>query len=188
MQERQISVEGISRPLPNPFLVIATQNPLENAGVYPLPEAQQDRFLIRLIIDFPTREIERQMLFSKDKELVPEVNQVTTPEEVTEIQRSIQEIKVDGKIVDYILNIIFGTRESSNIALGASPRASIALMQLGKAVAAVNGRDYVIPDDIKYIAFDVLNHRILLSHEAELDRIETRDIITGLVTKSQVVV
>jgi MoxR-like ATPase len=186
MQERQVSVEGLARKVPNPFIVIATQNPLENAGVYPLPEAQQDRFLIRLLIDFPTRETEKTMLKIKDKNLNPSVNQIIKQELISDIQKSILDIKVSDKILEYILNIVFGTRNNKSIELGASPRASIALLQLGKATAAINGRDYVIPDDIKYVAFDVLNHRIVLSHDAELDRINPRDIIEVLVEESKV--
>lgn len=186
MQERQISVEGEARNLSAPFIVIATQNPLENAGVYPLPEAQQDRFLIRLLIDFPTRETEKAMLKSKDHNLNPAVDQMIEPSTIKKIQESILKVKVSDKIMDYILNIVFGTRSNKNIEMGASPRASIALMMLGKAVAAVNGRDYVTPDDVKYMAFDVLNHRILLSHEAELDRIDPRDVIDSLVEQSKV--
>ena len=186
MQERQVSVEGAARQLPTPFFVIATQNPLENAGVYPLPEAQQDRFLMKLLIDFPSREIEKKMLQIKDKELQPSVNTLINRDIITDIQQSILNVKVTDQILEYILNIVFGTRSNKNIELGASPRASIALMQLGKAVAAINGRDFVVPDDVKFIAFEVLNHRILLSHEAELDRVDPREVIMAIVEESRV--
>jgi len=186
MQERQVSVEGSARKLPDPFLVIATQNPLENAGVYPLPEAQQDRFLAKLLIDLPTRENEREMLYIKHKNLNPDVDTLLSADVISDIQKSILNVEFSEQVVEYILNIVTGTRNSSSIEMGASPRASIALMQLGKAVAAVNGRDFITPDDIKYVAFDVLNHRIILSHEAELDRVDPRDIISTLVEKSKV--
>ena len=186
MQERQVSVEGSARKLPDPFLVIATQNPLENAGVYPLPEAQQDRFLVKLLIDLPTRDNEREMLYIKHKNLNPAVDTLLSADIISDIQKSILKVEFSEQVVEYILNIVTGTRNNSSIEMGASPRASIALMQLGKAVAAVNGRDFITPDDIKYVAFDVLNHRIILSHEAELDRVDPRDIISTLVEKSKV--
>jgi len=186
MQERQVSVEGSARKLPDPFLVIATQNPLENAGVYPLPEAQQDRFLVKLLIDLPTRDNEREMLYIKHKNLNPAVDTLLSADIISDIQKSILKVEFSEQVVEYILNIVTGTRNNSSIEMGASPRASIALMQLGKAVAAVNRRDFITPDDIKYVAFDVLNHRIILSHEAELDRVDPRDIISTLVEKSKV--
>ncbi len=186
MQERQVSVEGAARKLPDPFLVMATQNPLENAGVYPLPEAQQDRFLIKLLIDFPERESEKKMLYIKHNNLHPPVETLLNSDIIRDIQKSILDIDISDQIIEYILNIVTGTRNNSSIEMGASPRASIALMQLGKAVAAVNGRDFITPDDIKYIAFDVLNHRIILSHEAELDRVDPKDVISTLVEKSKV--
>ncbi len=186
MQERQVSVEGEARLLPKPFLVLATQNPLENAGVYPLPEAQQDRFLMRLLINLPTKENEKKMLVMKSKDLNPDVDILYTSQTILDIQNSIPAIKISEKVMDYILNIVTSTRENVNLELGASPRASIALMQLGKAYAAINGRDYVTPDDIKVIAFDVLNHRVVLSNEAELDRIDLRDVIFEIIKNSEV--
>ncbi|RMG19679.1 MAG: MoxR family ATPase, partial [Methanobacteriota archaeon] len=184
MQERQVSVEGEARKLDSPFLVIATQNPLENAGVYPLPEAQQDRFLIKLLIDFPTREVERQMLLLKHKEFNPPVKTLTNKEKILEIQDYIPKVEISNEIIEYILNIVMNTRENRNLELGASPRASIALMQLGKATAAVNGRDFVEPDDVKFMAFDVLNHRLVLSHEAELDRVRIQDVVERILKES----
>lgn len=188
MQERQVSVEGEARKLDSPFLVIATQNPLENAGVYPLPEAQQDRFLIKLLIDFPTREVERQMLYLKHKDLNPSVKTLTNKEKILEIQNFIPRVDISDEIIEYILNIVMNTRQNRSLELGASPRASIALMQLGKATAAANGRDFVEPDDVKFMAFDVLNHRLVLSHEAELDRVHIRDVVARILKESEVTI
>ncbi len=188
MQERQVSVEGEARKLDSPFLVIATQNPLENAGVYPLPEAQQDRFLVKLLIDFPTRDVERQMLLLKHKEFNPPVSTLTNKEKILEIQEYIPKVEISNEIIEYILNIVMNTRDNRNLELGASPRASIALMQLGKATAAVNGRDFVEPDDVKFMAFDVLNHRLVLSHEAELDRVHIRDVVDRILKESEVAI
>ncbi len=186
MQERQVSVEGEARKLDKPFLVIATQNPLENAGVYPLPEAQQDRFLIKLLIDFPSREVEREMLKLKHRDLFPSVSRLTDKETILAIQDFVPKVDISYEVLEYILNIVMNTRNNRNIELGASPRASLALMQLSKATAAINGRDFVEPDDVKYVAFDVLNHRLVLSHEAELDRIDIRDVVSKILEESEV--
>ncbi|MHA2504401.1 MAG: AAA family ATPase [Candidatus Kariarchaeaceae archaeon] len=186
MQERQVSVEGVARSLPDPFVVIATQNPLEHQGTYNLPEAQIDRFLIRLFIDLPQREVERKMLELKHQELNPAVDQVTNSETIKKIQNKILEVEVSDKIFEYIMNIAHGTRDNPNIDIPASPRASIALLSLGKASAAMAGRDYVQPDDVKNVAFHVLNHRIKLSHEAELDRISHSEVIELLLNDIEV--
>lgn len=188
MQERQVTVEGVARLLPDPFLVIATQNPLEHQGVYNLPEAQIDRFLIRLLISPPERDVEKEMLILKNLSQVQEVNQVVDRESISQIQSKILEIEISDEVFDYIVDIVHKTRNNPNIEIAASPRASIALMLLGKANAAIDGRDYVQPDDIKEVTFDVLNHRITLSHEAELDRITVPDIIKGLLKDIEVTI
>ncbi|MHA2249888.1 MAG: AAA family ATPase [Candidatus Kariarchaeaceae archaeon] len=187
MQERQVSVEGVARKLPDPFFVIATQNPLEHQGVYHLPEAQVDRFLIKLLVDLPPRDVEKMMLKLKNQDLKPPVQTLIDRQIIKDIQQSIfNDIEVSEEVLEYIINISHGTRMNPNIDIAASPRASIALMQLGKAAAAMDGRDFVQPDDIKEIAFEVLNHRIGLSHEAELDRITSREIINSLLTDVEV--
>lgn len=188
MQERQVTVEGVARHLPNPFLVIATQNPLEHAGVYNLPEAQIDRFLIRLLISPPERDVEKEMLVLKNLSVIQDVNQVVDRDSISQIQSKILEIEISDEVFDYIVDIVHKTRNNPNIEIAASPRASIALMLLGKANAAIDGRDYVQPDDIKEVTFDVLNHRISLSHEAELDRITVSDIINGLLKDIEVTI
>jgi MoxR-like ATPase len=189
MQERQVSVEGVARKLPSPFIAIATQNPLEHQGTYNLPEAQIDRFLMKLIIDLPSRDVEKTMLRLKDEDLNPSVNKVMNAERIREMQITIaNDVEVSDQILDYIINIVHGTRDNINIDIPASPRASIALMQLGKASAAISGRDYVQPDDVKRVAFNVLNHRIGLSHEAELDRITSADVINNLLKDVEVAI
>lgn len=186
MQERQVTVEGLARKLPNPFLVIATQNPLEQSGTYNLPEAQIDRFLIRLIIDLPPKEVEKTMLRLKDQQEMADVKTLLDRNTVLEIQHKILTVKISDEVIDYIVDITHKTRDNPNVEIPASPRASIAMMQLGKANAAMNGRDYVQPDDVKNVAFEVLNHRVGLSHEAELDRISIRDVVQSLLKESTV--
>ena len=189
MQERQVSVEGEARILPDPFLVVATQNPLEHQGTYNLPEAQIDRFLIKLIIDLPSRDVEKTMLKLKDDDNLASVEQIVNAETIKNIQDTIaKEVKVSDEIYDYIINITHGTRENPNIDIPASPRASIALFRLGKTSAAIKGREYVQPDDVKQVAFNVLNHRIGLSHEAELDRISLDEVIDGLLSAVEVAI
>ena len=188
MQEKQVSIEGVSMPLPQPFFVVATQNPIEQAGTYRLPEAQMDRFIMRLLVTVPSKLDEVRMLKIKDKAVNVKVNQVLTKAQLMEIQAKIHEITISEQVMNYIVDIVNLTREVETIELGASPRASIALMVLGKTRAAIMGRDYVQPDDIKYVAFDVLNHRVILSHEAELQRIQPKDIIKGILEEAKVVV
>ncbi|OLS27217.1 MAG: ATPase RavA [Candidatus Heimdallarchaeota archaeon LC_2] len=187
MQERQVSVEGIARSLPSPFIAIATQNPLEHQGTYNLPEAQIDRFLMKIIMELPSADVEKTMLRLKDEDLHPSVDKLLSASIILDMQQSISsKIEISDQILEYIINIVHGTRDNVNIDIPASPRASIALMQLGKASAAMNGRDYVQPDDIKNIAFSVLNHRVGLSHEAELDRITISEVINKLLTDVEV--
>ncbi len=188
MQERQVTVEGIARMLPDPFLVIATQNPLEHQGVYNLPEAQVDRFLIRLLIDLPSREVEKNMLKLKHKNMQGKITPITNRTAIKEIQQQIQHVEISDQIYDYIIDIVHSTRDNPNIDIPASPRASIAMMILGKANAAMNGRDFVQPDDIKEIVFQVLNHRIGLSHEAELDRIGIDEVINSILNTVEVTI
>lgn len=188
MQERQVTVEGVARSLPAPFLVIATQNPLEHQGVYNLPEAQIDRFLVRLLIDLPERDVEWKMLKLKDEVELASVDKITNSETISNIQHKILDVEVSDEILDYIINIVHGTRKNANIDIPASPRASLALMTLGKASAAIAGRNYIQPDDIKSVAFEVLNHRVGLSHEAELDRIDIKDVVKSLLSEVEVTI
>jgi MoxR-like ATPase len=169
MQERQVTVDGVTRPLPRPFTVLATQNPVELEGTFPLPEAQLDRFLLRLRIGYPDASEESQILvrFRGDDPL-QDLQPVTSADEVVSLQRERQQIRVENSIRDYIVAISRATREHPEIDLGASPRASLALYQTAQAWAALRGRDYVLPDDVKKMAPSVLIHRLMISPQAQL--------------------
>lgn len=162
MEEHQVTVEGNTEQLANPFWVIATQNPIENQGTFLLPEAQMDRFLMRINIGYPPRLAERQILDVVRYGLpLDKVESIIGAREILDIQRAIMDVKIKGEIKDYILDIVEETRKHKKILLGASPRGSIALMRASQAFAAINGRDYVIPDDVKELAVPVLGHRII---------------------------
>jgi MoxR-like ATPase len=186
MQERQVTIGQQTFPLPQPFLVLATQNPIEQEGTYPLPEAQVDRFMLKLRITYPSIEEERKILDAMavtDRKL--DVNAVVQPSQVLAARQVVDEIYVDDKIKDYILSIIFATREPDKYRLdikpylryGASPRATIYLTIGARAHAFLNGRGYVTPQDVKSIAPDVLRHRLLVSYEAEAEDLTSDDII-----------
>lgn len=184
MQEKQITIANNTFKLDRPFIVLATQNPIEQDGTYPLPEAQQDRFLMKVKIEYPTIEEEKQILAllttEKDYDGI-EINEVLNKEKINEIKELIKKITIDEKLVDYILNIIFKTREKNQyITCGASPRASIALVIASKANAFLEGRSYVIPQDIKKVIFDILRHRIILTYEAEAEGLDVEDVITNI--------
>ena len=188
MQERQISHEGVTHKLPDPFLVIATQNPIEQAGVYPLPEAQLDRFLIRQIIPYPSREAEIRMLKLKQKQDLLPVNVITDGTTILKIQQFIRsEVLVSEKIIEYITNLIRKTREHYGLTLGASPRAAISLLTIAQAKAAISGRDYIEPDDIKQLFFPVVNHRLILSPETEMDKVPIVQIVDNILKGTEVV-
>lgn len=184
MQEYQITIGEKSYPLEKPFLVLATQNPIEQEGTYRLPEAQVDRFLFKLLVDYPTYSQEKEII---NKVFFPEeIKQVIKKNDISESQNLINKIYIDEKIVEYILNIVFATRLTSDnnlkdlqglIEYGASPRASLALHQASKAHAFLKKRQFVIPDDVKAVAPDILRHRILLTYQAESESITTDQII-----------
>ena len=179
MQEQQVSIGETTYPLDSPFLVIATQNPLEQQGTYPLPEAQQDRFMMKLKVQYPDRAEESKIIdrFSI-KQTVGIVNEILTGEQILELRKQIENIYMDQSIKNYILDIVLKTREKSEyIACGASPRASINLIKAAKGRAFLKGRDYVVPDDIKAMIYDILRHRILLTYEAEAEDITSEKII-----------
>ncbi|MHA1543375.1 MAG: AAA family ATPase, partial [Candidatus Hodarchaeales archaeon] len=172
----------------DPFLVIATQNPIEQAGVYPLPEAQLDRFLIRQIIPYPSRAAEIRMLKLKQKQDLLPVNVLTDGTTILKIQQYIRsEVLVSEKIIEYITNLIRKTREHYGLTLGASPRAAISLMTISQAKAAILGRDYVEPDDIKQLFFPVVNHRLILSPETEMDKVPLVQIVDNVLKSTEVV-
>ncbi len=195
MQERQVTIGGDTFSLKDPFLVMATQNPIEQEGTYPLPEAQVDRFLLKVIIGYPTREDEkliiRQNITSEKREIVPLVR----PEEIIEAQKVVEKIYIDEKIEKYIVDIVFATRfpkeaglnDLTNIiAFGASPRASISLAKASRAYALIKGRGYVIPEDVRAICHDVMRHRIGLTYEAEANNITSDEIISTILDKVEV--
>ncbi len=182
MQERQITVDGITRPLPRPFLVLATENPVELEGTFPLPEAQLDRFLLRIVIGYPSQ-IEENTILERFKlhDPLPELKAVTTPDELLRAQAERRQVRVEASLRDYIVCIARATRETGELELGASPRATMALYQACQGWAAIQGRDYVLPDDVKRLALPVLCHRMIVSPQAQLHGRSAREMIEGIV-------
>lgn len=189
MQERQVTIGQETFPIPEPFLVLATQNPIEQEGTYPLPEAQLDRFMLKIKITYPSKEEERKILdrmAATSKQF--NIQQVITPEEIMQIRSVVDDIYIDEKIKDYIVTIVDATRSPEKYKLnlrtyiqyGASPRASIYLTLAAKAMAFINGRGYVTPQDVKSIGMDILRHRVLVSYEAEAEDKTSEDIIQTL--------
>lgn len=169
MQEQQVSADGVTRDLPRPFLVLATQNPIEYEGTFPLPEAQLDRFLMRLSLGYPSRADERQILLNLWREHpITKIGKVVDGHELFALQRLIWEVNVDPTLQDYIVCLAEATRSHPDLSLGVSPRGSLALLKSGQALAAIRGRDYVTPDDIKTLVPLTLAHRLILKPEAEL--------------------
>jgi MoxR-like ATPase len=169
MGERQVTVDGVTRPLPQPFLVLATQNPIEYEGTFPLPEAQLDRFLMRLKLGHPTLEEERRILRNLQREHpIEHVATVATRDELLGLQRAVWDVYVDDSLVDYIGRIVVATREHPDVAVGASTRGSLALFKTAQALAALQGRSYIIPDDVKLLAPVTLAHRIALKPESQM--------------------
>ncbi len=198
MQERQVTIGEQTYKLEEPFLVLATQNPIEQEGTYPLPEAQVDRFMLKVNITYPEKEEEKQIL-----ELTPQILEekfnsikpIVSPKDILKAREVINEIYIDEKLKDYILNIVFSTRQPENYGLsdikqfimyGVSPRASIYLILASKCYAFLNHRGYVIPDDIKSVSYDVLRHRIILTYEAEAEEVSTDDIIKQILNTIEV--
>jgi MoxR-like ATPase len=176
MQEQQVTVEGDTRALPLPFIVLATQNPVEQAGTYPLPEAQIDRFLIRVVIGYPAEAEERGILrrFMGD---VTMPRPILSPSEILEMQDAVKAIHVEEEVLEYVVRVATFTRQHARVFLGASPRASLALLQAARARALVSGRGYVLPDDVKQLAVPVLGHRLVLTPEAEMEGVQAEAII-----------
>jgi len=186
MQERQVTLEGHTYELPRPFVVIATQNPIEQEGTYPLPEAQLDRFLVRLRVGYPSREEEKEILrrrMERKREEV-EIKPVVRAEDVMEMQRAIENVYVSGPILDYIVDLVNATRnDRRNLEIGASPRGSLALLKLSRAYAAIEGRDYVIPDDVKRVAIPALSHRLILKRELWYTRVSQENVMAKILEK-----
>jgi MoxR-like ATPase len=176
MQEHQTTIEGDTRQLPAPFIVLATQNPVEQAGTYPLPEAQIDRFLIRLLMTYPSAEEERGIL-RRFAEGVPEVRRVLEPEQILNLQRLVDRVFAEDAILDFVVRLARFTREHARLFLGASPRASLALLKASRARALLHGRPHVLPDDVKALAIPVLAHRLVLTPEAEMEGVAPASIV-----------
>ena len=176
MQEKQVTIEGDTRGLPSPFLVLATQNPVEQAGTYPLPEAQIDRFLVRLVIGYPSPEDERGILrrFLTDS---PEPRPVLQPDTIRKLQQQVRAIHAEDEVLDYVVRLVGFTREHGRLFLGASPRASLALMHAARARALMHARPYALPDDVQALAVPVLAHRLVLTAEAEMEGTAPESII-----------
>ncbi|MCD6290504.1 MAG: MoxR family ATPase [Anaerolineae bacterium] len=184
MEERQVTVDGVTRPLPRPFLVLATQNPVELEGTFPLPEAQVDRFLLKLAIGYPEREEERQILHRFQTENPLDYLQpVASAEEIQQAGELCRRVYVHPALEDYILDLVRASRTDPAIALGASPRGSLALYRTSQALAAIRGRDYVIPDDIKWLAIPVLAHRLILSPDARLRGQSAQEILSEVIER-----
>ena len=190
MQERQITIGENTFKLDLPFIVLATQNPIEQEGTYPLPEAQLDRFMFKLIVDYPSKDSERMILRKNTKPIkIDELKNIASPSDIISAQEVISEIYVDEKVEDYVLNLVLATRSPQEYQLGdlegiidfgASPRATINLIRAAKARSFIENRGYVTPEDIRYIGEDVLRHRIVLSYEAEAEELTTKDVINRL--------
>ncbi|HDI75508.1 MAG: magnesium chelatase [Thermoprotei archaeon] len=185
MQERQVTLDGRTHKLETPFIVIATQNPLEFEGVYPLPEAQIDRFLMKIKVGYPSLEDEievlRRRIANKSDEYF--VNQVTSTSEVLEMQKAIEDVYVDESILEYIVQIVRATRQHPRVEVGVSPRGAVALLKVSRARAVLSGRDYVIPDDVKSVALDALSHRIVLKTELWIRGADPRQVVSEVLER-----
>lgn len=190
MEEKQVSVDGTTYKMSYPFMVIATQNPIEQEGTYKLPEAQLDRFIFRLRLEYPSLDEEQLILrrFRDDfnKRQTADVRAVLAAREVQRCQDLVEKIHIKDELLDYIAALVNNTRNNGDLFLGASPRASLSIMQTAKAVAAINGRDFVTPDDIQYVAFPVLNHRIILTPEREMEGMDVHDVVKDIIAKVEV--
>ncbi len=186
MQEKQVTIGDTSYKLDDPFLVMATQNPIEQEGTYPLPEAQVDRFMLKVKIGYPTREDEMEIMSRMGGGIIPTVSPVASADDILQARKALNEIYMDKKIEEYIINLVFASRTPDEMGIrdlaglietGASPRATLALVKTARANAFINGRGFVTPEDIKSIGFDVLRHRILPTYEADAENITSEDIV-----------
>ena len=185
MQERQVTASGQKRPLPDPFFVLATQNPIEQEGTYPLPEAQVDRFMMKMSVGYPNRADEKEILIRRELRRKDEVDVevVSSPEKIIQMQQIIEKVHVDPAIMTYMVEIVTRTREDPRVLVGSSPRGSLALFKLSRARAVIFGRDYIIPDDIKAIAHAGLHHRIILKPEPRIRGVLPQDILNKILAE-----
>ena len=190
MEERQVTVDGKTHRMSAPFFVMATQNPIEQEGTYKLPEAQLDRFMFKIMVNYPDLAGEKAILrrFSSDfdQKSIENVHPVLTPGDLQACTKIIENVLIREELMDYIATIVDHTRHNGDLMLGASPRASLAILKTAKAVAAMNGRGFVTPDDIKYVAHPVLNHRIILTPDREMDGTTTREVVDDILKKTEV--
>lgn len=195
MQEHQVTIGEQTFTLPNPFLVMATQNPIEQEGTYPLPEAQVDRFMLKVVIDYPTLEEEKMIIRENLQGSMPKVTPVTTADEILKAREVVRQVYIDEKIEKYIADIVFATRYPDRygladlkdmITFGGSPRASINLAKASRAYAFIKHRGYVVPEDVRAVAHDVLRHRIGLSYEAEASNLTSEEIVSRIINKVEV--
>jgi MoxR-like ATPase len=187
MEERQVTVDGVTHPMPEPFLVLATQNPIEYEGTFPLPEAQLDRFLLRIGIGYPAFRDEVEMVQrQKITHPLESLDRVISVEELLKVQLAVREVEVSSEIEDYIVNIVNATRSHGELYLGASPRGSLGLYRTAQARAAMEGRTFVIPDDVKVLATSVLSHRMILGSAARIREVNTRAIVEEILNSVQV--
>ncbi|UCE03797.1 MAG: MoxR family ATPase [Candidatus Latescibacterota bacterium] len=185
MQERQVTIGDQTFPLDHPFLVLATQNPIEQEGTYPLPEAQVDRFMLKLRVDYPSKQEERRIMDMVAGDELPDVEPIIAPERITRAQKVVTRVYMDEKVKDYILDLVFATRDPERyrldikhlIAYGASPRASVYLALAARAHSFLRGRGYVTPEDVKAIGLDVLRHRVITTYEAEAEDLTSEDVL-----------
>jgi MoxR-like ATPase len=185
MQEQQVTVDGVTRDLPRPFLVLATQNPIEYEGTFPLPEAQLDRFLMRLSVGYPSRTDERQILTNLWREHpITKIGRVVDGQDLSALQKRVWDVNVDATLQDYIVDLAEATRKHTDLSLGVSPRGSLALLKGAQALAAIRGRDYVTPDDIKILVPLTLAHRLILKPEAELRGHTARTILEDVLERT----
>ena len=186
MQEKQVTIGSDTFELPNPFLVMATQNPIEQEGTYPLPEAQMDRFMLKVVIGYPTIEEEKKIIRENIGGGLPKVTPVTTADEIVKARKVVREVYLDEKIEQYIADIVFATRFPDRYGLKGSPRASINLAKAARAYAFIKRRGYVVPEDVRAVAHDVLRHRIGLTYEAEASNVTSEEIVSKIVNKVEV--
>jgi len=180
MEERQVSIEGVTRKLPLPFVMIATQNPIEQEGTYPLPEAQLDRFMFRLILDYPTPSEEAEVIRRKHVGEATDLRVLADPTTIVRMQNACKTVHIDEDLMNYIRDIIVRTRNDPQILLGGSPRASLVLMNGSKTRAAMHGHDYVTPEDVRKLCVQTLNHRLMLKPEAELEGLSVEKVVSKI--------
>jgi MoxR-like ATPase len=188
MQEKQITLEGETLPLPEPFLVLATQNPIEYEGTFPLPEAQMDRFMVKLTVGYPSVDEEKEILSRRRERMHDDalLMQVLKPRQLAALREKVETVHVDTDIENYIAVLVHATRQDRRVSVGASPRASLAFLKLARAYAALEGRDYVLPDDVKHFAVAVLSHRLILQPEYWMSQTLVGDVIRDVLDKTPV--